>query len=274
MTHVENTFGIRGGIFDRDGTLATSSSAAVEQPVKAAVEGLELRGVNTTKGELRVSQDGIKWTLPLIVEAGSTIVDRDEVIYFPLSSDERAEVGNAIQTHAEVIKLAAFYPKDNPTRDKRAFLYTNSPEKARRYLRALSQIIRGITIDPNEFAQWLQQFNTGMIEFALDESRIDPSTNIMVPGINYSVTDSSFLVTKQGVTKRTGVEEVFGRKEIDSQTMAVAGDQPIDVPMFAIPGITSIAVGNAELPAMFHINSPAELPALLQKLQQGNPENQ
>jgi hydroxymethylpyrimidine pyrophosphatase-like HAD family hydrolase len=254
---------------DRDGTLAASANSPIPFQVKEALEAYSYRAIVTTKGELRIRQDGFSLT-DLIVEAGSTrVLPSGEVLFEPLTLDEKNEIGQAIIKYGPELKLAAFYPKDNPRRDKRAILYTNSQKRAEEYRSALGQVIREVTLDPGYFAYQLRTLNTGMVEFTLDDERMPSAEKLLPADINYSIADFNFLVTTQGVTKGSATIKALESENIDPKITVTAGDQPVDIPMLKIPGITSIAVSNPSLCARFHVNSPEELAVLLDKLRLG-----
>ncbi|HEV2339860.1 MAG TPA: hypothetical protein VGT05_03800 [Patescibacteria group bacterium] len=254
---------------DRDGTLAVTANAPIPFPVKQALEAYPYRAIVTTKGELRIRQDGLSLT-DLIVEAGSTrVLPSGEVLFEPLTVDEKNEIGQTIIRHGLDIKLAAFYPKDNPRRDKRAILYTNTHERAISFQRTLGHIIREITLDPKYFAHQLNLLSTGMVEFALDEARAPRLRSLLPEDINCSVADFNFLVTTQGVTKGSSAIKALESEGIDPKVTVTAGDQQVDASLLTIPGVTSIAVANPALHATYYVNNPQELAVLLNQLRLG-----
>ena len=52
-------------------------------------------------------------------------------------------------------------------------------------------------------------------------------------------------ITPPGVNKGEAVQHLASQYEVDLSEVAVIGDGEVDVPMFLVKGVTSIAMGNA-----------------------------
>lgn len=252
--------------FDIDGTLLKKGEKTINDSVANGLSLLAEKGLGnaTTRGFIRASEAmrGIP-TLPYIVENGGSVYSTEGQLLemSPMSPEEKIAVGGVLREHGEVIKLAAFYPKDSQS-DHRVMLYTNTQERLETYLAALPELIRQATLNPEEFAELLEKYPTAMVEIQPEQ----PEQPVSFPeGLNVS-TDGILYVNAVGINKGHTLHRLCEEKNIDLANLVVAGDQATDFSMFRIPGVTSIAVGNSNLQATHHVESPEKLVELIQNL--------
>jgi HAD superfamily hydrolase (TIGR01484 family) len=251
---------------DLDGTLVNQRKNELFSEVVETLRkiGPAYLGLATTRGYLRARQVGEGFFgLPWIVENGAAIyVPEGELLRsFVLSPAERTAVADVIIQNSQGIKLAAFYPKSQG--HNMAQLYVRDHEKALQYQQNphLKGVIGRITENPRDFAQWLVQLPTGMIEINPDEL----TKEAFPSGLNVT-SDGNLYVTSEGVNKGTALSVVLNERGIDPKNVLVAGDSATDQLMFDIPGVTSIAVGNQGLRATYYVNGPRELSELLLRI--------
>jgi len=227
-------------------------------------------GVATGRGFLRALQvldSSLNPNLPIIVLNGAEVYSHEQqnkpIFSFPLGKELRGEITPVLNRFYKEVKLAAFYPIG----ERQAFIYAeDSVMEQIRKNPNLRRVLKKGTYNMGDFIEWLKQNETGMVEISLNQPHLQLSDEFN-QGLNISF-DNTWLITREGVNKGTTVRRVCDELNISSENLIVAGDSQTDIPMFRLPEVTSIQVGNKDLGVIttYRVDSPSGLAYLLKSL--------
>jgi hydroxymethylpyrimidine pyrophosphatase-like HAD family hydrolase len=216
---------------------------------------------------------------PYITELGVAVHETDAdtpVIYHELSEAERETIAGVMATDAsEHIQTAAFFPKHEAGDSHGMMVYVNPEITGADTQKLLARhfAIQQQTTNAEEFAGWVKDSGKpfGMVEWKPKAGFIPPELAAL--NLSYD-SGGTYFVTPAGINKATTFLELLALRypDIPASDISIAGDSgPTDGPLFAIPDITHIAVGDKSLlqdvsGSNFFAETPAEANEMLAEL--------
>jgi hydroxymethylpyrimidine pyrophosphatase-like HAD family hydrolase len=189
---------------------------------------------------------------PYICELGVAVYEPDGaklLIYHALDADERETIASVFERDGSSIATGAFCPRSEGADHHGMYVFvhpeTSAPGQEKLLRRHFA--IEARTSDHQEFAGWVRDTEFGLLEWK-------PRQNCMVEGFGelHQSNNSSGMsfITPHGMDKATTFLEFIELrfKQIPMELISVAGDsKSTDGPLFGIPDITHVAVGDATL---------------------------
>jgi hydroxymethylpyrimidine pyrophosphatase-like HAD family hydrolase len=191
---------------------------------------------------------------PYITELGVSVYEEDGetlILYHSLNSLERTIISHVFEIDGSKIQTAAFYPRSDRYEQHGMYVYIHPEvnDSKRKYFLDRHHAIENVTSEYWVFAKWLKYTK---LEFGLLEWK--PQDGLAIEGFQglHCSNDSSgmYFITPSGVTKGTTFQKLIELryKEISYNRISIAGDsKSTDGPLFEIPHITHIAVGDYSL---------------------------
>ncbi len=193
-----------------------------------------------------------------ITELGGAVYDADAktlLKYYPLLPDERVAIADFCATRGlGCIQTAAFFPRfsGQANHGSEVYIHPAVTDEAYRKLFSRHYHVEHVTRSPIEFARWIGKAGTNICMFEwrpINDDVNDTAEELNDFNVSYD-SGGTLYVTRRAVNKAsTFLEVIDTRYKVPlSERISIAGDSPpTDGPLFQIPFITKIAVGDRSL---------------------------
>lgn len=251
--------------FDIDGTLLSRGQKRVSPITENMLMQLNSWGLSTMRDAFRAQSvfRKVKPNLPTIALGGAQVrVGNNVVNYSTLNESETSEMVSKFLKNTRDVKYCIGYVNEQGS----DLLYARTRESLKYYLVLKGrQTVVFSTTDLGRFIYRLRQERPLLVQFKYRSKVQNPGSGSK-SSLNVVSEENRFYITKAGVSKATALGYVKTEFiKSDFAKLAYVGDSEFDQEAMNKADV-SIAIGNKNLTADYHVNKVEELVNLLPEL--------